>query len=76
MQTFTQVLFDLAQRPEYIPELREEIETIAKTEGFTKTSMLKLVKVDSFIKESQRLGGISARKRSIYSAEPIIMLVI
>ena len=52
------MLFDLAQHPQYIPELREEIESVIQSEGLTKASMLNLFKVDSFIKESQRIGGI------------------
>lgn len=58
--TFTQVLFDLAKHPEYIPILREEVEAIVKEEGITKASLLRMVKVDSFVKESQRVGGILA----------------
>jgi len=52
----------LAQRPEYISELREEVEAIAGEEGIDKMSLLKMVKLDSFIKESQRVGGILACK--------------
>lgn len=67
----SQVIYDLAARPEYIKGLREEIkEVLAEDgydidgEGFTKlkkSSYTKLRKLDSFLKESQRLSppGIS-----------------
>ncbi|GLB35443.1 putative cytochrome p450 [Lyophyllum shimeji] len=54
---FTQVLFDLAAYPSYVPALREEVEAVVREEGLTKTSLYKMRKVDSFIKESQRMGG-------------------
>ena len=59
-QSLTQVVFDLAKYSEYIPALREEIETVIQNEGLTKDSLVKMVKLDSFIKESQRFGGIGA----------------
>lgn len=55
--TATNVLFDLVARPEYITPLREEVEAVWKeSNGLDKTSMSKLVKMDSFVKESQRLN--------------------
>ncbi|KFY44692.1 hypothetical protein V495_03311 [Pseudogymnoascus sp. VKM F-4514 (FW-929)] len=68
----SQVVFDLAARPEYIKGLREEIKEVLTEdgydidgEGFTKlkkSSYTKLRKLDSFLKESQRLSppGISS----------------
>ncbi|GLB33473.1 putative cytochrome p450 [Lyophyllum shimeji] len=57
---FTQVLFDLAAYPYHVPALREEVEAVIKEEGLTKMSLHKMRKLDSFIKESQRLGGNGA----------------
>ncbi|KAG6816479.1 hypothetical protein H0H93_008055, partial [Arthromyces matolae] len=54
---FTQILFDLAANPSFVPALRQEVETVIREEGFSKVSFHKMVKLDSFIKESQRLGG-------------------
>ncbi|KAG5644943.1 hypothetical protein DXG03_007408 [Asterophora parasitica] len=54
---FTQILFDLAAHPSYVPALREEIETVIREDGLTKMSLHKMRKLDSFIKESQRIGG-------------------
>ena len=52
---------DLAAHPEYLEPLREEIASVLATEpdGFlSKTSMPKLKKLDSFLKESQRHNPI------------------
>ncbi|CAI7645659.1 unnamed protein product [Penicillium crustosum] len=57
----TQALFDLAARPEYIPSLREELEGVIGKGGtqdchLDKESMVKLRKIDSFVRESQRMN--------------------
>lgn len=62
----TQAIFDLVARPEYIQPLRDEIEQVIDEDGqdtdgegflkLKKTSMTKLKKLDSFMKESQRLS--------------------
>jgi gliotoxin biosynthesis cytochrome P450 monooxygenase len=59
-------LFDLASRPEYIQPLRDEIQQVINEDGqditangfrnFKKQSIPKLRKLDSFLKESQRLS--------------------
>lgn len=55
--TTTNFLYDLVARPEYFEPLRQEIDTVwNETGGLDKTSMAKLVKLDSFLKESQRLN--------------------
>lgn len=68
----SQVVFDLAARPEYIKGLREEIKDVLAEDGYDvdgdgltklkKSSYTKLRKLDSFLKESQRLSppGISS----------------
>ncbi|KAJ7574537.1 cytochrome P450 [Mycena floridula] len=55
--TFTFALYFLADHPELVPSLREEVEEVISTEGWTKTAMGKMKKLDSFIKESGRLTG-------------------
>lgn len=44
--------------PEYIGMLRAEIEPVIAEEGWTKAAMGKMWKLDSFMRESQRLNGI------------------
>lgn len=62
LQTATNALFDLAIRPEYVEPLRAEIEEVVAAHGWTKEAMGHLVKLDSFMKESSRLAGISVCK--------------
>jgi hypothetical protein len=59
-QAFTHALYFLAEHPEYTEPLREEIEAVIEKEGWTKASMAKMRKLDSFFRESQRLRNISA----------------
>ncbi|KAI0713154.1 cytochrome P450 [Cerioporus squamosus] len=52
-------LLDLAACPDYGKPLREEVEAIVAAEGWTKAAMSKMWKVDSFLRESQRINGIA-----------------
>ena len=61
LQSFVHALFHLAAEPHYIGPLREEIESVIKEEGFTKIAMTKMWKLDSFMKESQRMNGVLLR---------------
>ncbi|KAJ7860750.1 cytochrome P450 [Mycena leptocephala] len=54
---FTQALFDLTTHPEHLLPMREEAERVVATEGWTKAALNNLVKIDSFLRESQRLNG-------------------
>ncbi|KAJ7795185.1 cytochrome P450 [Mycena olivaceomarginata] len=56
--SFTNVLFDLATYPEYMPPLREEVKRVVTTDGWTKAAIGKMYQVDSFLRESQRMNGI------------------
>ncbi|KAK6371589.1 hypothetical protein LTS17_008840 [Exophiala oligosperma] len=55
--SIVQVLYDLADHPEYIPILREEVQNAERDkDGFlTRDAVFEMKKLDSFIKESQRL---------------------
>ncbi|KAE9393370.1 cytochrome P450 [Gymnopus androsaceus JB14] len=55
--TFTSSLFHLASNPELVQTLREEVEPIVKELGWTKAAMGQMRKLDSFMKETQRLSG-------------------
>ncbi|KAH9975529.1 cytochrome P450 [Lactifluus volemus] len=57
--TLTQVLYRLLSHPECIQPLREEVEAVVAEEGWTKAAMDKMFKIDSFIRETQRLDGIN-----------------
>ncbi|KAF9237105.1 cytochrome P450 [Melanogaster broomeanus] len=58
IHSFTQALFNLAANPQYIQPLREEVESIVDTEGWSKGALAKMRKIDSFLKESQRFEGM------------------
>ena len=62
MKSFTHALFHLAAEPHYAEPLREEVERVIKEDGWTKVAMTKMWKLDSFLKESQRINGIFNRK--------------
>ncbi|KAH8828951.1 cytochrome P450 [Flagelloscypha sp. PMI_526] len=57
--TVTHALFDLATNPQYIDPLREEVEAITKEHGWSKASLQKMKKLDSFMRESTRMWGLS-----------------
>lgn len=58
-------LYDLCERPTYIPDLRAEIKgALEQDNGLWKiSSMGKLRKLDSFMKESMRYNQPNARTR-------------
>jgi len=56
VQTSTQVLYRLLSNPEYVEPLRQEIEAVIAEEGWTKAGMDKLHKLDSFLRETQRMN--------------------
>jgi cytochrome P450 len=57
-QTLTHALYHLAAQPEYTEMIRQEIEPIIEKEGWTKTAMLQMQKLDSFLRESARLNPL------------------
>ncbi|KAF7792531.1 hypothetical protein EIP86_003572 [Pleurotus ostreatoroseus] len=65
--SFTHALYHVAANSEYQEQLRGEIEAVVRTEGWTKAAMGKMRKLDSFMRESQRLNGINgvALKRMV-----------
>ncbi|KAH9970799.1 cytochrome P450 [Russula compacta] len=58
--TFTQVFYRLLANPEYIEPLRHEVEAVVTQEGWTKAGMDKMHKLDSFVRETQRVHGLSS----------------
>ncbi|KAF4341566.1 gibberellin cluster-GA14-synthase [Fusarium beomiforme] len=56
---FTQVMFDIAQNPELIEPMREEIISVLGQQGWSKNSLYNLKLMDSVMKESQRLKPIA-----------------
>lgn len=58
--SFTQALYDLATQPDYVAEMREEAENVIREYGWTKAAMQHMRKIDSFLKESQRLNSVGS----------------
>ncbi|KAI1793056.1 cytochrome P450 [Ganoderma leucocontextum] len=56
--SLTHVLYDLAAMPEWILPIREEIESVIATDGWSKLAMAKMWKLDSIFRESSRFHGI------------------
>ncbi|KAE9393372.1 cytochrome P450 [Gymnopus androsaceus JB14] len=54
----TTSLFRLACNSELVQTLREEVETVVRELGWTKAAMGQMRKLDSFMKEAQRLSGL------------------
>lgn len=63
-KVLTHILYDLATYTSYIEPLREEISMIVEAGGWTKISMEKMRKLDSFMKESHRLNGSGFGKKN------------
>ncbi|PBK74138.1 cytochrome P450 [Armillaria solidipes] len=57
---FTNALYCLAAHPECAAPLREELEAVIETDGWTKQAMGKMRKMDSFLQETERIYGVGA----------------
>ena len=58
-----QVLFDLCAHPEYVEVLRAEaVEVLRREGGYTKSALAGMRKMDSFMRESQRLSPPTLRE--------------
>jgi cytochrome P450 len=68
--TVTQVLYRLLSNPEYLEPLREEVDSVIREEGWTKAGMDRLYKVDSFLRETQRLDGIGSLPTTRLAVRP------
>jgi len=62
-------LYDLVAHPEFVKEMREEAETMIKAYGWTKNSMQRMRKIDSFLRESQRFTGLGSSKSKLIVAD-------
>ncbi|KAI9511491.1 cytochrome P450 [Russula earlei] len=56
--TLTQVFYRLLANPQYIEPLRREVEAAVEEEGWTKAGLDKMYKIDSFLRETQRVDGL------------------
>lgn len=69
-------LYDLCAHPEYFAPLREEVEqALDEDGGWKKSTVTKLRKLDSFLKESQRFNPPSLRKSSQYQTQTLFAYI-
>ncbi|KAI0972981.1 cytochrome P450 [Xylaria arbuscula] len=54
--TLIHVLFDLCANPEFMEQLRQDVQQAVDESGWTLAGIAKMKKVDSFMKESQRMN--------------------
>ncbi|KAF6744036.1 cytochrome P450 [Ephemerocybe angulata] len=57
--SLSDVLFHLAAYQEYIEPLRSEVDSVISTYGWSKESMVRLHKLDSYMKEVGRMRGVN-----------------
>ncbi|KAJ7203041.1 cytochrome P450 [Mycena pura] len=55
---FSLALYDLTAHPEHFLPMREEAERVVARDGWSKAALNNMHKIDSFLRESQRLVGI------------------
>jgi len=70
VQNLAHALYHLAAEPEHAAILRKEVDAIVKEEGWTKAAIDRMIKVDSFLRESQRVNGMATRELSIHDSVP------
>lgn len=64
----THILYDLCAMPEYVEPLREEIKKALEEEGGpNKKAFLKMSKLDSFMRESQRFNPLLLSKDAAFT---------
>ncbi|KAG6852653.1 hypothetical protein C0991_010165 [Blastosporella zonata] len=68
---FSQAIFDLAVvDPDCVQELRDEIKSVTEREGWTLDALNYMIKVDSFLKESQRLNMLAQILMRRFARQP------
>lgn len=58
--TLTHALYHLATNPEFAQVLRDEVDPIVQHDGWNIQSVAKMNKIDSFLRESARINGVSS----------------
>ncbi len=67
------VLYRLLSNPEYVEPLRNDVETAVAEEGWTKAGRDKMHKIDSFLRETQRLDNLDSCPL-YFPAEPQLLM--
>jgi hypothetical protein len=64
-------VYRLLANPEYIEPLRQEVDAVIKEEGWTKAGIDKMHKIDSFLRETQRIDNFTARSLDFFPASQV-----
>ncbi|TBU22273.1 cytochrome P450 [Dichomitus squalens] len=67
------VLYHLAEQPELLGPLREEIESSIDAEGWTMSSFARMWKLDSLLRESQRYNGFTLASMMRIAMKDIVL---
>ncbi|KAI5842715.1 cytochrome P450, partial [Tricharina praecox] len=69
-----QALYDLGARPEFQDPIRDEIESVlVECGGFTKEALIKMKKLDSALKETQRLEPVTTATMMRKALKPMTL---
>jgi Cytochrome P450 len=74
-QTWLQVLYYMTLYPQYLPTLMEEAAQIIGECGWTKDALDRLEKLDSFIRETQRLSPLASGKESVAPTGYLVLIL-
>lgn len=66
-ETSANILLQLCETPEVIEPLRQEVTEVLSTDGWSKVSLYKMKLMDSFLKEVQRVRGLSRSRCKLFS---------
>lgn len=69
-----QVLFDLCAHPEYVEPLRQEALEVLRKGGYTRQALAGMKKMDSFMRESQRLSPPTLRESNLFFCCSLLLL--
>ncbi|KAG9308952.1 cytochrome P450 [Chiua virens] len=70
---FTLALYNLAANPQYARPLREEVETVLEKEEWSRMSLGKMHKMDSFFKETIRMESINVLSLARKAVEDFVL---
>ncbi|KAI1789139.1 cytochrome P450 [Ganoderma leucocontextum] len=71
--SMSQVLYHLAERPDLLLSLREEVEAVIDAEGWSTSSFAQMWKLDSILRESQRYNGFTLASLMRVAMKDIIL---
>lgn len=71
---FLHVLFQVLSKPEYHSELRREVDQVVAEYGWGVEALTRMVKVDSFVKETGRCIGVMSGQSYVFYKDAALIL--